>query len=129
MITLHPRTPEKHAKGQRSRKNTASCSHAWLTAATPIGASGPSVTSLVAVVIDNDHVPAPTLYLSLAGSTALIWVTRSSQMCVTLDRVHNPEVGPVGQFGLPVVDHAEAEVRPEDELAPRPHPPMVGLTV
>lgn len=41
----------------------------------------------------------------------------------------NPEVGPAGQFGLPVVDHAEAEVRPEDELAPRPHPPMVGLTV
>ena len=46
------------------------------------------MTSLVAVVIDNDHVPVPTLYLSLAGSTALIWVTRSSQMCVTLDRVH-----------------------------------------
>ena len=39
--------------------------------------------SLVVVVIENGHVPAPTLYLSLAGSTALIWETQSSQMCVT----------------------------------------------
>ena len=38
-------------------------------------------------------------------------------------------VGPVGQFGLPVVGHVEAEVRPEDEHVPHLNPPTVGLTV
>lgn len=38
-------------------------------------------------------------------------------------------VGPAGQCGLPVVAHAEAEVRQEDEHVPHLHPPTVGLTV
>ena len=38
-------------------------------------------------------------------------------------------VGPGGQCGLPVAALAEAEVRPEDELAQHLHLPMVGLTV
>lgn len=38
-------------------------------------------------------------------------------------------VGLAGQFGLPVVDHVEAEVPPEDEHVPHLHPPTVGLTV
>lgn len=37
--------------------------------------------------------------------------------------------GLAGQFGLLVVDRAEAEVRPEDERVPHLHPPTVGLTV
>lgn len=43
--------------------------------------------------------------------------------------LQSPVVGPAGQCGLPVVAHAEAEVRPEDEHVPHLHPPTVGLTV
>lgn len=43
--------------------------------------------------------------------------------------LQNPVVGPAGQCGLPVVAHAEAEVRQEDEHVPHLHPPTVGLTV
>ena len=38
-------------------------------------------------------------------------------------------VGRAGQCGLPVAALAEAEVAQGDELAPHPHPPMVGQTV
>ena len=41
----------------------------------------------------------------------------------------SPEVGPAGQCGLPVAAPVAAELRPEDEHAPHPHPPTVGLTV
>lgn len=56
--------------------------------ATPTGVGGPSVTSHAVAVTDNGHVPVPVLYPSTAGSTALIWETLCSLMCVTQGLVH-----------------------------------------